>query len=356
MRWRPASCSRYVARGTRYVTHSHSGPGDIPERRRESVRREIQASKSSLGISVDPDPLSVEERRRLNDNPDPEFYQDPCLAYHVDAAFRERLTEVYAEELTPGSTVLDLCSSVHSHLPPSSLLPIDQVIGHGMNDAELLANPRLDRHFLMDINAAGKHVQLPLSNAEVDAVLCCCGIQYLVQPLEVLRECIRVLRPAGTIVISFSSHSFEQKAYAGWLDRDMVQRQRLVERYLQLAGFVGIRTEARIPPGGDIDAPHPLSDPFMAVIARRPKIPASKDVSEAEQQQGDGVAGRAAGAFSVALARWVSAFNALQQEALQMGIPKSALPVLPDYPTKEEVQAAHKLLSAIIASFMSAEL
>lgn len=153
------------------------------------------------------------------------------------------------------------------------------------------------------------------------------------------------------------------------------------------AGFVGIRTEARIPPGGDIDAPHPLSDPFMAVIARRPKIPASKDVSEAEQQQvrgcwrtslstrcspgisgpenepvhpvawqGDGVAGRAAGAFSVALARWVSAFNALQQEALQMGIPKSALPVLPDYPTKEEVQAAHKLLSAIIASFMSAEL
>lgn len=92
MRWRPASCSRYVARGTRYVTHSHSGSGDIPERRRESVRKEIQASKSSLGISVDPDPLSVEERRRLNDNPDPEFYQDPCLAYHVDAAFRERLT------------------------------------------------------------------------------------------------------------------------------------------------------------------------------------------------------------------------------------------------------------------------
>lgn len=77
------------------------------------------------------------------------------------------LAEVYAEELTPGSTVLDLCSSVHSHLPPSSLLPIDQLTGHGMNDAELLANPRLDRHFLMDINAAGKHVQLPLSNAEV---------------------------------------------------------------------------------------------------------------------------------------------------------------------------------------------
>lgn len=51
--------------------------------------------------------------------------------------------------------------------------------------------------------------------SQVDAVLCCCGIQYLVQPLEVLRECIRVLRPAGTIVISFSSHSFEQKAYAG---------------------------------------------------------------------------------------------------------------------------------------------
>lgn len=71
------------------------------------------------------------------------------------------------QELVPGGRVLDLCSSFNSHLPPVSLLPLEGVIGHGLNDAELLANSRLDRHFLLDLNAAGADLLLPLGNGQV---------------------------------------------------------------------------------------------------------------------------------------------------------------------------------------------
>src|SRR5436309_1693947 len=80
---------------------------------------------------------------RIDDEDDELFYEPPRLVYHIDDAAVAALTEFYRATLPAGGVVLDLMSSWVSHLPPET--EYAEVIGLGMNGAELAANPRLDR-------------------------------------------------------------------------------------------------------------------------------------------------------------------------------------------------------------------
>ena len=121
--------------------------------------------------------LSEAQRRKQDESSDALFYAQPRFVHHLDGAFRARLTGLYSERLEPGSTVLDLMSSWVSHLPDEQTFA--EVIGHGLNAEELAANPRLDRHWLQNLNTTQ---QLPLADNSVDAVLIVAGWQYLQQP------------------------------------------------------------------------------------------------------------------------------------------------------------------------------
>ena len=102
-------------------------------------------------------------------------------------------------------------SSWVSHLPPE--IDYGEVIGHGMNAEELAANPRLSRWFAQNLN---RDPVLPLADDSLDAAMICVSIQYLQQPVAVLREVARVLRPGAPLVISFSNRCFWTKAVAVW--------------------------------------------------------------------------------------------------------------------------------------------
>ena len=55
--------------------------------------------------------LNNYQRKKLDESNDEEFYYNPKFVYHLDANFREYLSNVYKNEIADHSTVLDLMSS-----------------------------------------------------------------------------------------------------------------------------------------------------------------------------------------------------------------------------------------------------
>ncbi|HEX3884233.1 MAG TPA: methyltransferase domain-containing protein [Stellaceae bacterium] len=174
---------------------------------------------------------------RLDESSDEEFYEPARLVYHIDDHAVAALTDFYRTVLPGGGAVLDLMSSWVSHLPPE--IEYGEIIGHGMNEEELAANPRLTRHFTQNLNA---NQTLPLADNSLDAATICVSIQYLQHPVAVLRDLARVLRPGAPLVISFSNRCFWTKAVAVWRAGGPSGHVALVRRYLDAAGFTGIET------------------------------------------------------------------------------------------------------------------
>jgi len=196
---------------------------------------------------------------KIDTEEDEIFYEPPRLVYHIDEGAVAALTEFYRRALPAGGTFLDLMSSWVSHLPPATQYA--EVIGHGMNAAELAANPWLSRWFIQNLN---RDPRLPLADDSVDAVMICVSIQYLQQPVAVLREVARVLRPGGPLIVSFSNRCFWTKAVAIWRALDDDGHVRLVELYLRHAGFEAIETHCLAEWVEDV------SDPMIAVVGRAP--------------------------------------------------------------------------------------
>jgi hypothetical protein len=205
--------------------------------------------------------LSDPDRQKLDSSPDDAFYDQPRFVHHVDEGFRERLTDLYRDQLADGDRVLDAMSSWVSHLPGDR--EFARVVGHGLNEAELAENPWLDEYVLQNLN---EDQLLPFDDASFDAVLCAVSVQYLQYPTAVFREFHRVLAPGGVLVVSFSNRTFHTKAVRAWRERSMDERASLVRSYCESAGFDRIET-VRDPRRSML--PGLGGDPFYAVVADR---------------------------------------------------------------------------------------
>lgn len=196
--------------------------------------------------------------RRDDETADEYFYEYPRFVTHIDDHAIAAVTQLYREYFPPGGAILDLMSSWVSHLPPD--VSYSRVVGLGLNQEELDANPRLHERVVHDLN---RHPQLPFADAELDGAGICVSIQYLTQPLVVFRELGRVLKPGAPLVVSFSNRCFPTKAVAIWLALDDEGHGRLVEGYFRAAG--NWREIERL----DRSPPLPGADPLYVVIGRR---------------------------------------------------------------------------------------
>ena len=188
--------------------------------------------------------------------PDALFYAEPRFVTHIDDAAIGAVTDLYRDWLPPGGRILDLMSSWVSHLPPE--VAFAAVTGHGLNARELAANPRLTASFVQDLNA---DPSLPIETGSVDAALICVGIQYLQDPVAVLREVARVLVPGAPVIVTFSNRCFPTKAVAIWQAVRGDDQARLIGLYLRHAGFPEVAMQVVLPDGGG-------GDPLRAVIGR----------------------------------------------------------------------------------------
>ncbi|GAQ89536.1 hypothetical protein KFL_005340010 [Klebsormidium nitens] len=249
-------------------------------------------------------------------------------------------------------------SSWVSHLPED--MSFERVEGQGMNEAELLANTRLHRFWVQDLN---KSQHLPHKDGTFDAVLISLAIQYLERPKEIIQEIARVLAPGGLLIVTFSKHSYGEKAVAGWLRRTAEKRLDLVKSMLQTAGFEDIETVLTHELGDENVST--LSDPFYAIVGVKREntdlrtealedLPthdslAFQTLSQAEDSVEDG-------SSSDLLETWANAYEVMAKEAMDLGIPRKAIPKLEPPLTRTSVIEARDLLSGIIQSRMCSNL
>jgi len=211
--------------------------------------------------------LSTYDRNKSDISDDEIFYQQPRFVHHLSDSFRNRLTSLYSEYLLNHQIILDLMSSWVSHLP--SNISYKKVIGHGMNEAELSSNERLDRFFVQNLN---KKQNMPIEDSSVDVGLIVAGWQYLQYPEKVSLELSRVIKSDSLLIISFTNRAFWTKAPNIWTYSSEEKRIEYVTSVLTSNGWriekiLNEKTQDKKLFGFYSSE----SDPFFSVIARNNK-------------------------------------------------------------------------------------
>ena len=211
--------------------------------------------------------LTEAQRRKWDSSDDQLFYAEPRFVQHLDDAFRARLTQLYRDRIPARAVVLDLMSSWVSHLPDDGIY--ERVIGHGLNEKELAANKRLDSYWLQNLNL---NQEIPLKANSVDAVLIVAGWQYLQYPEAVAAELLRITRPGGQVIVSFSNRMFFTKAPQVWADGSDRDHLTYVAEVLMAQGWLKpeiVAEETRaVGLKGLVGG---KGDPFFSVIATKPQ-------------------------------------------------------------------------------------
>ena len=149
---------------------------------------------------------------RSDSNDDGWFYKVPRLVYHIDEPAVASLTQYYRKNIKAKSDILDICSSWVSHYPLEFPRTMGNICGTGMNGMELNFNDQLTGGYeTKDLN---DDPTLPYPDNSFGVVTCAVSIDYLVEPIKVLQEVHRVLRPGGKVIISQSNRCFPSKAIA----------------------------------------------------------------------------------------------------------------------------------------------
>ena len=193
-------------------------------------------------------PYTTADLNRLDNSNDEKFYTDPRLVTHIDDNAIQLLQKFYQNEFETIATakegtvdVLDLCSSWISHFPleedESTSFQYGKVVGLGMNQEELDANPQLtERGVVRNLNTNSDMKDI-FDDETFDVVTMTVSIDYLIKPLEVMQEIYRILKPGGSCVISFADRCFATKAVAMWLQADAIDKITIVASYFHYSQY-----------------------------------------------------------------------------------------------------------------------
>ena len=177
---------------------------------------------------------------RLDDQDDSRFYQSARMVHHLDETARSHVRALYSRLLRPGTNILDLMASWHSHLADGSRFK--EITGLGLNEEELQHNDLLSDYVIQDLN---KQQKLPFATNTFDAAICTVSVEYLCSPYEIFAELARIIKPGGLLIMTISERWFPGKAIATWEDLNPFERQGLVIQYFQHDNhFTNIHTES----------------------------------------------------------------------------------------------------------------
>jgi len=208
--------------------------------------------------------LNSNQRTKLDESNDLDFYASPKFVYHLDSNFRKELTNIYNEEFYDDSTILDLMSSWDSYLPTTKRYK--KVLGHGLNKEELERNKYFDKYWIQNFN---KDQNIPLETESIDFCLMVAAWQYLQYPENISMEISRILKNNGKLIIAFSNRAFWTKAPKIWTNSDETQRVNYVRNVLVSNGFNEPKIIKKFVLNNLKILPFLNHDPFYCLIAKK---------------------------------------------------------------------------------------
>ena len=208
--------------------------------------------------------LNSNQRTKLDESNDLDFYASPKFVYHLDSNFRKELTNIYNEEFYDESTILDLMSSWDSYLPTTKRYK--KVLGHGLNKEELERNKYFDKYWIQNFN---KDQNIPLETESIDFCLMVAAWQYLQYPENISMEISRILKNNGKLIIAFSNRAFWTKAPKIWTNSDETQRVNYVRNVLVSNGFNEPKIIKKFVLNNLKILPFLNHDPFYCLIAKK---------------------------------------------------------------------------------------
>lgn len=140
-----------------------------------------------------------------------EYWTSPDAIEGLDSDAQDKLKGHLGYYLKEGMSVLELGASSDSYLP--DYLSLSRHVGVGANQAAMDRNSRLTESLVVDLNKAvpGRDVDNDdlrrLAQEPFDAIIMTDTIDYLTFPREVFRSAWYLLKPGGTMFVSFSGKS-----------------------------------------------------------------------------------------------------------------------------------------------------
>lgn len=200
-----------------------------------------------------PFPYSQTDLTPMDAGKDSEFYSMPRFVTHIDDNAINNVRRYYDKVLPRQGRILDFCSSWISHYPPDVVKAAAsgdlEVVGTGMNQLELGRNTVLKYWSVQDLND-DPELRVPGSSEdagkELDASTCVVSIDYLTNPVEVLRSIRRQTRQGGKVHLIISNRCFPTKVVSRWLKVDEEQRLAMVGDYLWWSGWRNIEIQTLV--------------------------------------------------------------------------------------------------------------
>jgi len=194
----------------------------------------MEAKKNDTTSLVDPNsPIFFRDAfSRQDETDDARFYERDRFVQHLDRTALDMVEHLIGSlVLEKDPAILDLMAGWDSHLPHT--LKPSRVVGLGLNQNELDANPALTETVIHDVN---RDPSLPFPDDSFDAVINTVSVDYMTQPIALFQEVQRILKPGGLFLVVFSNRMFPPKAVKVWTDAGEPERLILVNEYFQASG------------------------------------------------------------------------------------------------------------------------
>lgn len=127
---------------------------------------------------------------------------------NMDVEAIEKLRAHYAYYLRDGMSILELGAAEDSYLPKN--MKFSRHVGVGGSNVLMERNPSLSERLVVDLNKVVKDRDIDddnlrrLAQEPFDAILMANTVDYLTSPREVFRSAWFLLKPGGTMIVSFS--------------------------------------------------------------------------------------------------------------------------------------------------------